>query len=225
MRLLLVEDSERLCRYLVKGLRQLGYAVDVASDGEQGLWLATENEYDAIVLDRMLPKMDGIVVLQRLRESGRNTPVLMLTAKDTVPDRVYGLEQGADDYLVKPFAFEELLARIQALARRKYGVTNHSVTVGDITIDMARRSVTQGSDEIALRPREYALLELLAVRRGEVVSRSDIEAHIYDELAEPMSNVVNSSICILRRKIESPGCRARIRTRRGMGYVLEVSDE
>ncbi len=222
MRLLLVEDSERLRRYLAKGLRQAGYAVDVAGDGEQGLWLAMENDYDVIILDRMLPKLDGIAVLRRLREAGRNTHVLILTAKDTVPDRVFGLEQGADDYLVKPFAFEELLARVQALARRKYGITSHSITVGELTIDMARRVVTHGHDEITLRPREYALLELLAVRQGEVVTRSEIEQHIYDETAEPMSNVVNAAVCILRKKLDAAGGPS-IRTRRGMGYVLEAS--
>ncbi|MCL4218116.1 MAG: response regulator transcription factor [Candidatus Hydrogenedentes bacterium] len=224
MRLLLVEDSERLQTYVGKGLRQAGYAVDVAGDGEQGLWLATENEYDAIILDVMLPKLDGITVLQRLRAEGRDTHVLILTAKDTVPDRVRGLEQGADDYLVKPFAFEELLARVQALVRRKYGEKQGRLAIGGLIIDTVRRVVTRNGETLELRPREYALLELLALRQGEVVSRSEIEQHIYDELAEPMSNVVDSAICLLRKKIDAAEGPSLIQTRRGMGYVMQEPD-
>lgn len=224
MRLLLVEDSERLQTYVGKGLRQAGYAVDVAGDGEQGLWLATENEYDAIILDVMLPKLDGITVLQRLRAEGRDTHVLILTAKDTVPDRVRGLEQGADDYLVKPFAFEELLARVQALVRRKYGEKQGRLAIGGLIIDTVRRVVMRNGETLELRPREYALLELLALRQGEVVSRSEIEQHIYDELAEPMSNVVDSAICLLRKKIDAAEGPSLIQTRRGMGYVMQEPD-
>lgn len=224
MRLLLVEDSERLQTYVGKGLRQAGYAVDVAGDGEQGLWLATENEYDAIILDVMLPKLDGITVLQRLRAEGRDTHVLILTAKDTVPDRVRGLEQGADDYLVKPFVFEELLARVQALVRRKYGEKQGRLAIGGLIIDTVRRVVTRNGETLELRPREYALLELLALRQGEVVSRSEIEQHIYDELAEPMSNVVDSAICLLRKKIDAAEGPSLIQTRRGMGYVMQEPD-
>ena len=221
MRILLVEDSERLQTYLSKGLRMAGYAVDSAYDGEEGLWLATGNEYDVVILDLMLPKLDGISVLQQLRASGRDTHVLILTAKDTVPDRVRGLEQGADDYLVKPFAFEELLARVQALVRRSYGAKSNEIAVGDITIDMARRIALRGERDLELRPREYALLELLALRRGELVSRTEIEQHIYDELAEPVSNVVDSAVCLLRKKIDRPGNPSLIQTKRGMGYQLQ----
>lgn len=198
-----------------------GYAVDSAYDGEEGLWLATGNEYDVVILDLMLPKLDGISVLQQLRASGRDTHVLILTAKDTVPDRVRGLEQGADDYLVKPFAFEELLARVQALVRRSYGAKSNEIAVGDITIDMARRIALRGERDLELRPREYALLELLALRRGELVSRTEIEQHIYDELAEPVSNVVDSAVCLLRKKIDRPGNPSLIQTKRGMGYQLQ----
>ena len=222
MRILLIEDSKRLQTYLAKGLRHVGYAVDLAGDGEQGLWAATENEYDVIILDLMLPKLDGISVLQQLRAAGRNTHVLILTAKDTVPERVYGIEQGADDYLVKPFAFEELLARVQALVRRSYGVKQHHLSIGDLTIDMARQTVTRQDQALALRPREFALLELLALRSGEVVSRTEIEQHIYDERAEPMSNVVDSAMCILRKKIDQSGCPSLIHTIRGVGYTLRV---
>ena len=225
MRILLVEDSKRLQTYVGKGLRLAGYAVDVAGDGDEGLWLAVENEYDVIVLDLMLPKLDGISVLQRLRAAGRDAHVLLLTAKDTVADRVYGLGQGADDYLVKPFAFEELLARVQALARRAYGVKSAQLAIGDLTIDMARRIAAWKGEALNLRPREYALLELLALRRGELVSRTEIERHIYDELAEPMSNVVDSAICLLRKKINRPGSPSLIQTRRGMGYVLRRPEE
>jgi len=221
MRILVVEDSERLQTYLAKGLRQAGYAVDLAADGEEGLWFANENDYDVIILDIMLPNLDGISVLRRLRASGRETHVLILTAKDTVPDRVHGLEQGADDYLVKPFAFEELLARIQALVRRGYGAKTSELTAGPITIDMARRTARRGSQDLNLRPREYALLELLLLRKDNVVSRTEIEQHIYDEHAGPMSNVVDSAMCILRKKIDIPGTPSLIQTRRGMGYVLQ----
>jgi len=221
MRILLVEDSERLQTYLSKGLRMAGYAVDSARDGEEGLWLATEIEYDVVILDLMLPKLDGISVLQQLRASGRDTHVLILTAKDTVPDRVHGLEQGADDYLVKPFAFEELVARVQTLVRRGYGTKKSEITVGDVTIDMAHRVVRRGSADLRLRPREYALLELLALRKGDVVSRTEIERHIYDEQADPVSNVVDSAMCILRKKIDVPGAPSLIQTKRGMGYRLQ----
>jgi DNA-binding response OmpR family regulator len=220
MRLLLVEDSERLLTYLAEGLRGAGYALDLAADGEDGLWHATENEYDVVILDLMLPRLDGFSLLRQLRDRGRDTHVLILTAKDTVADRVHGLNEGADDYLIKPFAFEELLARVQALIRRKYGIKSPQLTVGGVTIDTVRRVVTRGNEELALRPREYALLELLALRHGEVVSRAEIERHIYDDHAEPMSNVVDSAICLLRKKLDLPGRRSLITTRRGMGYVF-----
>ncbi|MDZ4859266.1 MAG: response regulator transcription factor [Candidatus Hydrogenedentes bacterium] len=221
MRVLLVEDSKRLQTYIAKGLRAAGCVVDVAIDGEEGLWLATENEYNVIILDLMLPKMDGISVLRQLRAHKRKTHVLILTAKDTVPDRVHGLEQGADDYLVKPFAFEELLARTQALARRSYGRKDARIAIGDVTIDTTRRTVSLNETSLDLRPREYALLELLALRQGEVVTRTEIEQHIYDDLAEPSSNVVDAAICILRKKIDAPTGPSLIQTRRGIGYVLE----
>lgn len=199
-----------------------GYAVDSAYDGEEGLWLATGNEYNVVILDLMLPKLDGISVLQQLRVSGRDTDVLILTAKDTVPDRVCGLEQGADGYLVKPFAFEELLARVQALVRRSDGARSNEIAGGDITIDMARRIALRGERDPELRPRDYALLELLALRRGELVSRTGIEQPIYDEPAEPgVSNVVDSGVCLLRKKIDRPGVPSLIQTKRGMGYQLQ----
>jgi DNA-binding response OmpR family regulator len=223
VRVLLIEDSERLRTYIKDGLSQAGYAVDLAPNGEEGLWLALSNDYDAIILDLMLPKLDGIAVLKRLREKGKGTHVLILTAKDTVEDRVHGLSEGADDYLIKPFALEELLARVRALVRRSYGVKSSRITIGELEIDTMRKTVRRQGELIDLTAREYALLEFLALRKGEVVSRTEIEHHIYDDRTEPMSNVVDSYVYRLRKKIEAPHGPALIHTRRGMGYVLEAS--
>jgi len=220
MRVLFVEDSERLQHYVTEGFRQAGYAVDGARDGEEGLWAAEDTAYDVIVLDIKLPRMDGLTVLQQLRARGNETHVLMLTARDTVADRVTGLSAGADDYLIKPFAMEELLARVQVLTRRSYGVKSALIVIGDLVINTALRSVQRGGAAITLKPREYALLEFLAFRQGNVVSRADIEHHIYDERVEPSSNVVDSAMCILRKKIDVAGEPSLIQTRRGMGYVL-----
>jgi DNA-binding response OmpR family regulator len=223
MRLLLVEDSPRLQRSLTTALKKAGYAIDVTGDGEEGLWLATSNDYDTIILDLMLPRLDGLSMLERLRAGGKLTHVLLLTAKDTVEDRVHGLRKGADDYLVKPFALDELLARVEALCRRSYGTKRTRIVLGEITIDTGARTVTLGSTPVELTPREYALLEYLALRQGQVVSRSEIEHHIYDDSADPLSNVVDSAICTLRKKMTPPGAKPLIHTRRGHGYVLEHS--
>lgn len=223
MRLLLVEDSPRLQRTVGSALRQSGYAVDVAGDGEEGLWHAEGADYDAIVLDIMLPKMDGLTVLQRLRSGSRHTPVLLLTARDTVDDRVKGLNGGADDYLIKPFALEELLARVQALCRRRYGQGNSAFEIGALSIDMIAKRVTHAGVQIELTAREYALLEYLAIRRGAVVSRTEIEEHIYDGTVDSMSNVVESAICLLRKKLAEAGSAPLIHTRRGQGYVLDLT--
>jgi DNA-binding response OmpR family regulator len=220
MRLLFVEDSESLQRSVGTGLRKSGYAVDIAGTGTDGLWRAMSNDYDVIVLDIMLPGMDGLAVLGELRAKGKQTHVLLLTAKDTVPDRVLGLRSGADDYLVKPFAFDELLARIEALVRREQGNKNPLLHVGDLELDTAARIARQNGEPVGLLPREYALLEYLALRAGELVTRNEIEAHIYDERTEPMSNVIDSAICALRRKIDRVGQPSHIFTRRRMGYVL-----
>jgi DNA-binding response OmpR family regulator len=221
MRLLLIEDSARLQSSVGRGLRKAGYAVDVSGDGEEGLWLAESNEYDAIILDLMLPKLDGLTLLRSLRAKKNGTHVLILTAKDTVENRVNGLQAGADDYLIKPFAFEELLARVQALCRRSYQRKNPKIDIGDLEIDTAARIVLRKGKPIGLTPREFKLLEYLAARRGEVVSRSEIEAHIYSDAADLMSNAVDSAICILRKKIDPSGTGSLIHTRRGMGYVVE----
>jgi DNA-binding response OmpR family regulator len=221
---LFVEDSPRLRKYVGEGLRTAGYALDSAADGEEGLHLAGSNDYDAIVLDIMLPKMDGLTVLRRLRQGGSKTHVLLLTAKDAVEDRVRGLERGADDYLVKPFAMEELRARVQALVRRRYGIKSPTIQCGGLTIDTAGRKVYRDREPIVLRPREYALLEYLVARRGEVVTRGEIERHIYDDEVELKSNVVDSAIYQLRKLLDRPGESPPIETRRGMGYVLECVD-
>jgi DNA-binding response OmpR family regulator len=221
MRLLIVEDQERLLTWLQKGLREAGYVVDTAADGKQGLWLAQNNAYDAMVLDLMLPEMDGLTVLRRLREQGRETQVLILTAKDTVADRVNGLDAGADDYLVKPFAFEELLARVRALVRRGYRQHSPMIEIGELRIDTARQQVSQRGRKIELRPMEYKLLEYLARRVGEPVSRTEIWEHLYDFNSQTVSNVVEVYVASLRRKLDLPGEESLIQTRRGRGYVLE----
>lgn len=221
MRVLLIEDSRRLRESVARALRKAGYALDATGDGREGLGLAESNDYDVIVLDLMLPGMDGLTILRRLREQGRPVHVLILTARDSVDDRVRGLQSGADDYLVKPFALEELLARVQALCRRSYQRKSPCLTIGDLRIDLAARLVTLSGAPVELTPREFSLLEYLALRRGEVVPRTDIEEHIYGGSAELMSNAVDSAICILRKKITPTGAAPVIRTRRGMGYVLQ----
>jgi DNA-binding response OmpR family regulator len=220
MRVLLVEDSKTLCQTVGNTLRRSGFAVDICQDGEAGLWSARSPDYDVLILDIMLPGVDGLTILQRIREAGRDTPVLLLTAKTDIPDRVKGLNTGADDYLGKPFALEELLARVMALVRRRYGQAKTSLDVAGLVIDRAARRARYHQITIDLNAREFSLLEYLSSRLGEVVSRSQIEAHIYDELVEPSSNVVDSAICILRRKLADAGAPSLIHTRRGQGYVF-----
>lgn len=221
MRLLFIEDSARLQSSVGRGLRKAGYAVDITGDGEEGLWLAQSNEYDTIILDLMLPGLDGLAVLRSLRTEQNATHVLILTAKDTIENRVTGLQTGADDYLIKPFAFEELLARVQALCRRSYQRKSPRIAIGRLQIDTAARVVACKGRSIELTPREFMLMEYLALRRGEVVSRAEIEAHIYSDSAELMSNTVDSAICILRKKIAAAGADPLIHTRRGAGYIME----
>ncbi len=221
MRVLLVEDSQRLQQSIGKALRNSGYALDLSGDGESGLWLAESNDYDAIILDIMLPKLDGLALLRRLRQRGRQTPILLLTAKDTVEDRVGGLQMGADDYLVKPFALKELLARVQVLCRRQYGNKTNSVVVADLAIDLTAKIATRARKPLDLTAREYLLLEYLALRRGHIVTRTEIETHIYNDSVDLMSNAVDSAICSLRKKLEPPGSPQLIQTRRGLGYTLK----
>jgi DNA-binding response OmpR family regulator len=225
MRLLLAEDSPRLQRSLGEGLRGAGYALDITGDGTEALWLAESNDYDAIILDIMLPGVDGLTVVQKLRAKGRMTHVLMLTARDTVEDRVRGLQAGADDYLIKPFAFEELLARVQALCRREYGRKDSRVRIGALEVDQIARTVRWSGQLVDLTALEYATVEYLALRQGQVVSRQEVEAHLYDENADPMSNVVDRTICLLRRKLAQAGAPPLISTRRGQGYLLAIEDK
>ena len=220
MRLLVVEDYRPLQQSLVKGLREAGFAVDTTRDGKEGLWYATSNEYDVIILDLMLPGMDGLEILRKMRNQGKKSHVLILTAKDTVQDRVTGLDLGADDYLVKPFAFEELMARIRALLRRSYRQKNPSIKIKDLQLDLTSQRVWRCQEEIQLTPREYVLLEYLAMRAGQMVSRSDIWEHVYEFSSSASSNVVDVYIGYLRRKIERPNKPALIHTVRGRGYLL-----
>jgi DNA-binding response OmpR family regulator len=220
MRILLVEDYLPLQKSLVKGLREADFAVDVTGDGKEGLWYAKSNEYDVIILDIMLPGLDGLSILKHLRNIGNKTHILILTAKDTLEDKVKGLDFGADDYLVKPFAFEELLARIRALTRRNYQQKCSCVTIEDIKIDLNKQQVYRGNQPVVLTSREYALLEYLAMRAGEIVTRTDIWEHVYDFNSSATSNVVDVYIGYLRKKLETQGKPTLIHTIRGRGYML-----
>ena len=220
MRLLLVEDYAPLRESLAEGLAEAGFAVDSAAEGEEGLWYARSNDYDVIILDLMLPKVDGLTILKTLRQLGNPVHVLILTARDTLPDRVRGLDFGADDYLVKPFAFEELLARVRALIRRRYEAKNPLICIADLEIDTAAHRVRRAGNTIELTAREYALLEFLALRAGELVARTDIWEHVYDFHSSAQSNVVDVYIRHLRTKLERPDLPPLIHTRRGQGYTL-----
>ena len=221
MRLLLVEDEADAARVLAKGLREQAYAVDVAADGEAACYQAAMADYDAIILDVMLPRKDGLQVCRELRQNGRAVPILMLTARDGVEQRVAGLDSGADDYLQKPFDFRELLARIRALLRRgARPPLPERLVIGDLDLDTRARRVCRAGREVALTVREYALLECLARRAGAVVGRAEISEHVWDEQYDPLSNVIDVYVQRLRRKIDAPGRTSLIRTRRGEGYQL-----
>lgn len=225
MRVLLVEDHKPLVRALKQGLEEEGFAVDAAYDSDEADHKANTAEYDAIVLDRMLPGADGLALLQRWRRRGLVSPVLVLTARGSVEDKVLGLDSGADDYLTKPFQLEELLARLRALVRRGYQVKDPMLRIHDLEIDTAARTVRRAGRSIALTPREYALLEFLAFHRGRVVTRSMIWEHLYDEEDETTSNVVDVYIRYLRTKIDKGFEPTLILTRRGEGYLLRGDEE
>jgi DNA-binding response OmpR family regulator len=220
MRVLVVEDFQPLRESIAQGLREAGYAVDEAPDGEQGLWHAKSGEHDVVILDIMLPRRDGLSVLKELRREKSDVHVLVLTARDTPQDKVRGLDMGADDYLVKPFVFAELLARVRALVRRKYETRSSVLTIGDLEVDTAHRAVKRAGATIDLSGREYALLEYLSLNAGRIVSRSDIWQHVYDFNASLESNVVDVYIGLLRKKIERNTGPRLIHTRRGQGYML-----
>jgi two-component system copper resistance phosphate regulon response regulator CusR len=225
LRILLVEDEPDAARMLAKGLREQTHAVDIAADGDAALELAYINSYDLIILDIMLPGKDGFEVCRELRGSGSAAPILMLTARDAVDDRIEGLDTGADDYLVKPFDFHEMLARVRALLRRGPMLRPDLIEIADMTIDTRSRQVWRAGAPVDLTAKEYALLEYLARRRGEVVSRSDIAEHVWDESFDPFSNLIEVYIQRLRRKIDEERDIKMIRTRRGEGYMLAAGDE
>ena len=216
MRILVVEDEPRLLRNLAKALREEGYAVDTADAGDDGLFKAESYDYDAVVLDVMLPRLDGWNVLERLRKKKR-TPVLMLTARDAPIDRVRGLDTGADDYLVKPFDLPELLARLRALIRRCAGQAQPHIELGDVHIDTRARSVTRAGQSMTLTAREYAILEYLALHRGEVVTRTALYEHLFDESDDTLSNLLDVHVFSIRKKLG----HEIITTRRGLGYCIE----
>ena len=220
MRILVVDDYTPLRLAVVKGLQDAGYSVDACANGRDGLWRAESGQYDVIVLDLMLPEVDGLSILQRLRKAGSSAHVLILTAKDAVTDRIDGLNMGADDYLTKPFVFAELLARVRALVRRKYDEKNPVIEVGNLAIDTRSKEVRRAEEPVQLTAKEFALLEFLALRAGEVVSRSDIWEHVYDFHSDTQSNVVDVYISYLRKKVDRPGMEKLIHTRRGQGYML-----
>jgi len=222
MRILIVDDDRRLCAVIKRGLLEEAYAVDVAYDGEEGEYLAEVNPYDLIILDIMLPNKDGIEVCRELRTKKVNTPILMLTAKDTVEDRVKGLDAGADDYLVKPFAFNELLARVRAMLRREGMSKSPELRVGDLTLNTLTRQVWRGQRPIELTTKEYVILEYFMRHPNVVVTRTMVEEHAWDYDFDSLSNLVDVYIRRLRRKIDSEGENSLIQTVRGAGYRLKA---
>ncbi|MDD5687405.1 MAG: response regulator transcription factor [Elusimicrobia bacterium] len=223
MRILVVEDEKKLASFVKRGLKEEGYAVDVALDGEEGYNLATINlnEYDLIILDVVIPKIDGITLCRKLREEKINTPILMLTGKDTVKDKVAGLDSGANDYLTKPFAFEELLARVRAITRRKNEKNVTKLVVGDLELDLLTHKVMRANKEIILTTKEYSLLEYLMQNAGNVVTRTMISEHVWDINFDSYTNVIDVYINYLRNKIDSNFNSKMLHTIRGRGYILK----
>jgi DNA-binding response OmpR family regulator len=224
MRVLVVEDDKKIASFVMNGLRQAGFAVDHAGDGEEGVHLAMHESYDAAIIDIMLPRLDGLSLIDEIRRSGVTTPVLILSAKRTVDDRVKGLEAGGDDYLTKPFAFSELLARVQALIRRSSGSTGATyLKTGDLSMDLLTRRVVRSGVDIELQPKEFSLLEYFMRNEGRVVSKTLIMEHIYDYNFDPQTNVVDVLVCRLRNKLDKDFDNKMIQTIRGVGYVLKES--
>ena len=220
MRILIVEDDVKIASFVVKGLKQSGFAVDHSPDGEEGHLLASTTSYDAAVIDVMLPKLDGLSLVQKLRKEGVRVPVIILSAKASVDDRIKGLQAGGDDYLTKPFAFSELLARVQALIRRASNTGEPTrLSAGDLTLDLVKREVARGGEKIDLQPREFALLEYLLRHAGRVVTKTMIMEHIWDYSFDPQTNVVDVLVSRLRNKIDKD--KKLVQTIRGVGYVLK----
>jgi DNA-binding response OmpR family regulator len=225
MRVLLVEDEARIAHFVAKGLREQSYAVDVVSSGEQGLYQAAITPYDLVILDVMIPPPDGFMVCRELRNSGQTMPILMLTARDGVEDRIKGLDRGADDYLTKPFEFGELLARLRALLRRSRTLQPARLVVADLVVDTAAQTVERGGKAIPMTAKEYALVEFLARKAGQVVGRAEISEHVWDEEFDPFSNLIEVYINRVRRKIDAGFAKPLLHTRRGAGYMLSSNGE
>lgn len=222
MRILIVEDEKKVSGFIKKGLEEETYAVDVANDGEEGFHLASMNQYDLIILDLMLPKMDGLEVLTRLRDKKVSTPILLLTAKDAVEDKVTGLNKGADDYLTKPFAFSELLARIRSLLRRGQVESKTELRVGDLCLDLVSHKVSRNGEEIELTGKEYSLLEYFMRNEGKVLTRTMIAEHVWDYNFDTFTNVIDVYVNHLRKKIDKKYPAKLLHTLRGVGYVMRV---
>lgn len=222
MRILLVEDDLKTASFVTKGLKEAGFAVDHSPDGEEGLFMALNEDYDAAIVDIMVPKLDGLSLIESLRKQGINTPIIILSAKRTVDDRIKGLQAGGDDYLTKPFSFSELLARVQALIRRATGAKETTrIEIGDLCMDLLKREVKRGNKKIELQPKEFSLLEYLMRNAGRVVSKTMIMEHVWNYDFVPMTNVVETRICMLREKIDKGFDKKLIYTIRGVGYVLQ----
>jgi len=225
MRLLVAEDDPNIRSFIARGLREASYAVDLAVDGEQALYMASISDYDVIILDVMMPEIDGYTVCRQLRQDGVTVPIMMLTARDATDDRVKGLDEGADDYLIKPFAFDELLARLRALLRRRPNLGSSKIVIADLEIDTIGRRVWRCGTEIGLTSKEYALLEFLAREKGRVVGRAEIAEHVWDEQFDPFSNLIDVYVKRLRAKMDDHRFPLNlIRTRRGAGYILDDSE-
>ena len=225
MRLLLVEDDARIARFVAKGLREQAYAVDVAANGDDALYEAAINSYDLIILDVMIPGKDGFQVCRELRRAGQKVPILMLTARDAIEDRITGLDHGADDYLTKPFEFRELLARLRALLRRSGEIRPAHIKVADLVLDTGGQTVSRAGRTIPLTTKEYALLEFLARNSGRVVGRAEIAEHVWDETFDPFSNLIEVYVNRLRGKIDSGAAKPLLHTRRGAGYFFGLNAE
>jgi DNA-binding response OmpR family regulator len=225
MRVLLVEDDARIARFVAKGLREQSYAVDVATNGDDALYQAEINSYDLFIMDVMIPGMDGFTVCRKIREAGIRTPLLMLTARDAVDDRITGLDHGADDYLTKPFEFGELLARLRALLRRSNELRPPLITVEDMVLDTRAQRASRAGRSIPVTAKEYGLLEFLARNMGRVIGRAEIAEHVWDESFDPFSNLIEVYVNRLRKKIDLPGAEPLLHTRRGAGYFLGVGED
>jgi two-component system, OmpR family, copper resistance phosphate regulon response regulator CusR len=225
MRLLLAEDDPRIARFVAKGLREQAYAVDVASSGDDALYQAAINSYDLVILDVMIPGKNGFEVCRELRRAGHKVPILMLTARDAVEDRIAGLDHGADDYLTKPFEFRELLARLRALLRRSAEIRPAQITVADLVLDTGAQTVSRGGRVIPLTTKEYALLEFLARNAGRVIGRAEIAEHVWDESFDPFSNLIEVYVNRIRRKIDAHSTKPLLHTRRGAGYFFGVTGD